>query len=335
MGRPLWEGRRACALPACLGARRRACIGSACRALWWVARRRGPDRSWQPRHLLLALRRRRRRCLGFPPLRQSACGIYSPCEGFAFDRGINPTGPLDQSRGLCTSWSRGLCVGFTPLPLAGFPGRVSRAPRRAQAAAVVVAAHVPRWWFSFSVFSLGGPGAAVVMSFTYYAAGASTRPHSVRRAWSCAYTLGPARRSRPCRTCRPCPRRGIKYRRSVARLPVQARPRSTCISGRRRGCLCRRGRARPLLTRPRQCGQAPVVAGQVCGRRRGCLCRRGRARPASTVGGAAACAGEAALDPFSRGHDSAGRRPLSQGRCAMSGPGPAALPGCMQNVTRR
>ena len=136
-------------------------------------------------------------------------------------------------------------------------------------------------------------------------------------------------------TCRPCPRRGIKYRQSVARLPVQARPRSTCISGRRRGCLCGRGRARPLLTRPRQCGQAPVAVGRVCGRRRGCLCRRGRARPASTVGGAAACAGEAALDPFSRGHDSAGRRPLSQGRCAMSGPGPAALPGCMQIVTRR
>ena len=67
VGRPLWVGRRTCALPAYLGARRRACNGSACRALWWAARRRGPDRSWQPRHLLLALRRRRRRCLGFPP----------------------------------------------------------------------------------------------------------------------------------------------------------------------------------------------------------------------------------------------------------------------------
>ena len=118
--------------------------------------------------------------------------VSAPCEGLAFDRGINPTGPLDQSRGLCASWSRGLRVGCIPLPFAGFPGRVSHAPRRARAAAVVVAAHVPRGFIPL-ISRLGGPGAAVEMPCTSYAAGASSRPSpSVRRARSRAYLRGPA-----------------------------------------------------------------------------------------------------------------------------------------------
>ena len=56
--------------------------------------------------------------------------VSAPCEGLAFDRGINPTGPLDQSRGLCASWSRGLCGVYTLATCWPSRARVPRAAAR-------------------------------------------------------------------------------------------------------------------------------------------------------------------------------------------------------------